>query len=249
MRNVKFAVVLVVAALLATTVLATDPDARTQFAAKRATVEADDADGLYRLALWAKAAGLGPESRETFARVLHVKSDHPGARKALGYELIGGLWLKGDAAMRAKGFVRRDNAWILTEETATGDAKARAQEETAQKALLALGSPDERTRELAMRSLDALPADRLVRPCIITLERGPVPSRMFATNQLAGRRSDESMTALIRTSIMDVSPEVRAAATEAVRASDDPDVVYPYLRAMDSSSLRESRGALPTSRR
>jgi hypothetical protein len=136
--------------------------------------------------------------------------------------------------MRAKGFVRRDSEWILAEETQVGDEKARAEEESAQKALLALGSPDVRTRELARKSLAALPAARLVRPCMLTLERGPVPSRLYATETLAGTKSDESLTALIRASIMDVSPEVRAAATDAVKAADHPDAIFPYVRAMES---------------
>jgi hypothetical protein len=230
------AIVLVAAALAAAAAVSRSaPDVRKEFAAREAKVEATDADGLYRLALWARGSGLLPEARATFLRALRVDPDHRAARKALGYELIGGLWLRGDAAKRAKGFVFRDGRWLLAEELAAGREKARAEEEQAAKALRALASGEAEVRTLAVRTLAELPAERLVRPCILALEQGAEPARLYATKALAGQTSDECVTALIRASIMDVSDGVRTAATAAVAAAANPDTIYPYLRALTSA--------------
>jgi hypothetical protein len=137
--------------------------------------------------------------------------------------------------MRAKGFVRRDGEWVLAEEIDTKKAERLAQEERATKSILALGAEDERVRDLAAAALEGVPEDRLTRPCMLVLERGPEASRLYATRHLAERDTDESLAALIRTSIMDVSPKVREAATAAVASIGHPDAVYPYLRALASS--------------
>jgi hypothetical protein len=227
---------LVLAALVtAATITVSAPDAREEFAALKAKVVATDADGLYRLALWARGSGLVPEARETFLQVLRVEPDHRAARKSLGYELIAGLWLRGDAAKRAKGFVFRDGRWILSEELEAGNEKALAQEAQATKSLRALGSSDKDVRILAARTLAELPAERLVRPSILALEKGPAPARLYATKALAGHKSGECVTALIRASIMDVSKDVRTAATQAVAAAASPDAIYPYLQALTSA--------------
>jgi hypothetical protein len=228
------AVLIVLGALTGAGLVGAEPDVREEFAARLEKVDGKDADALLRLALWARHAGLVPEAKEMFVRVLHVEPDHRRARKALGYELIGGLWLRGDAAKRAKGFVRRDGRWILAEELEAGEAKRQAQEETATKAIRALCSDDERVRGLARKSLAALPAERVVRPALITLETGKQPSRLWAVEFLAGRATDETLVALIRSSIMDTSPEVRALATQAVTEAGHEDAVYPYVRAVES---------------
>ncbi len=71
-----------------------------------------DAKLFYALALWARERGLANRSNDLFRKVIDHDPDHEGARKALGYEKVGGQWLAGDELMAAKGFVRVDGRWI-----------------------------------------------------------------------------------------------------------------------------------------
>ena len=104
---------LVLSAALAAPVLASDPPQGAQAA--------------YREAVVHEAEGRADAARAAFERVVTLDPDHKAARRALGYESIGGRWLKGDDLMRAKGMVRVDGRWIASEEVrrrATASAPA-----------------------------------------------------------------------------------------------------------------------------
>jgi hypothetical protein len=61
---------------------------------------------LYRGALLQEAAGRAAEARRGFQRVLALDPDHRAARRALGYERVGGRWLRGQALERARATTR-----------------------------------------------------------------------------------------------------------------------------------------------
>jgi hypothetical protein len=84
-----------------------DPYSEFETRAKTAT----DVKGMLELAAWAKEKGLGTKSMELYRRILTIDSDQPDARKALGYEKVGGVWLAGDDLMMARGFVKYRGRW------------------------------------------------------------------------------------------------------------------------------------------
>ena len=213
-----------------------EKSAMDEFRARRDAVDEKDIDALYRLALWAEMSGLGAEARDTFARVLVVEPDHQRSRVKLGYELIDGLWLRGPAAMRAKGFVRQDGRWVLAETVDRTAEKNRELEKTAGRHLVALISPDERTRHYAAEALATMPKEALFRPMVAALQGGAVAARVAAVEGLCDRiGTEEAIAAVIRTSVMDQDESVRNVAVSHLAALESPDTIYPYLRALGSS--------------
>lgn len=72
----------------------------------------DDAAGRWKLAQWAKSAGLSAASRREIDSCLAADPDHAEARAAAGFEKIDGQWLKGDDVKTAKGLVKVDGRWM-----------------------------------------------------------------------------------------------------------------------------------------
>ena len=61
---------------------------------KLAATKPYDAEAHYKLGLWCRESGLETESVERFEKVLMLNPNHDAARKALGYEVEGGEWVR-----------------------------------------------------------------------------------------------------------------------------------------------------------
>lgn len=77
------------------TVLRIEPsdDAATQLAEQRAQLNAKDADGHYRLGVWAVQNGLPVPARELFQTAIRIQPEHVAAQLALGRVFLDGAWL------------------------------------------------------------------------------------------------------------------------------------------------------------
>lgn len=126
---------------------------------------ADDATA-YRLALEWAALGRAEAAQRAYERVIAVAPDHPAARRALGFERVGGRWLAGDDLRRAKGFVQVGGRWVLAEE-APDLALARRR-----KAEAALRSTRSEVRTAAAQELARLADRRAVPPLVEAWARG-----------------------------------------------------------------------------
>src|SRR5882672_2773127 len=82
------------------------------------SAKADGARGLVEVALWGRENGLRNRADDLLDRVLRLDPDQPDARKALGYERVGGRWLRGDDLKTAQGMVKLEGKWL-----AGGDAQ------------------------------------------------------------------------------------------------------------------------------
>lgn len=58
----------------------------------------DSAEGQFALAQWCDSVGMRAEKRKHLLRVIELDPEHAGARAALGYVRINGLWVDGRAA-------------------------------------------------------------------------------------------------------------------------------------------------------
>lgn len=67
---------------------------------------------LVDVALWGREKGLGRRADDLLQRVLKLDPDQSDARKALGFERIGGQWLKDDELQVARGFLKVDGKWL-----------------------------------------------------------------------------------------------------------------------------------------
>lgn len=88
---------------------ATDLD---QYLERSGVLAKDDTAGRWKLAQWAKAAGLSAAYRREIDFCLAADPEHAEARAAAGFEKIDGQWLKGDDVKTAKGLVKVDGRWM-----------------------------------------------------------------------------------------------------------------------------------------
>ena len=86
-----------------------DPASEFDTKAKAAT----DVKGMLELATWAREKGLGSKSLDLYRKILTLDPDQADARKALGYEKVGGQWLAGDDLMMARGYVKVNGRWMM----------------------------------------------------------------------------------------------------------------------------------------
>src|SRR5262249_25009231 len=78
--------------------------------------KADGAKGLVEVALWGRDHGLRVRADELLERIIRVDPDQAEARAALGYQRIGGRWLKGDDLLIAQGMTKIDGKWMSSTE-------------------------------------------------------------------------------------------------------------------------------------
>ncbi len=97
--------------------------------ARRAALQADDAEGHYQLALFCRENGLKKFEKELYRETLKINDQHPGANEAVGNVKYEGVWMTpaererrlssaADAEMRAKGLVPYDGEWVTPEDKA-----------------------------------------------------------------------------------------------------------------------------------
>ncbi|MHC4971653.1 MAG: HEAT repeat domain-containing protein [Planctomycetota bacterium] len=220
-------------------------ESRFEEFSRRADALGDDAAGWYRLALWARENNVARQ-HEALLRVVELDPDHRAARRELGYERVGDEWLTAEDAKRRKGFVLAGGKWMLKAEAdrlmrnglmeqaeVTADHRRRARE-----IVLALLDDDEEIRAAAAEMLGELPDGALVRPLKRLLYAPHVETRILTVKTL-GRIGDRAaLPWLIRSSMFDAKPEVRAAAYRSIKGFSDTDVFYPYARAIFSKNPR-----------
>jgi len=212
---------------------------------RRAAALGDDAAGWYRLALWARENRVA-RRHEALQRVIALDPDHRAARRELGFERVGGEWLTADDAKRKKGFVLASGKWMLKAEAdrlmrhglmeqaeVTEEHRRRARE-----VVETLLDDDSEIRAAATEMLGELPDAALVRPLKRLLYAPHVETRILAVKTL-GRIGDRAaLPWLIRSSMFDAKPEVRATAFRSIKGFTDADVFYPYARAIFSKNPR-----------
>jgi hypothetical protein len=223
-----------------------DGGARATFAERRAALEDGDASGLVRLAIWCRENGLSVEAKRCWGEALAADPDNTLARRALGYEKVEGVWLRGDALRKARGFVRLNGRWALREEVIAYEAKQREsllRDEESKEAMeraahlvRALGAADERSREAASLELSSLPVETTFRPLVAALNSAvSTETRLGAVEVLSGYEPRDSLRPLVRASLMDDAEPVRDAALAAVKAYRLPGILAPYATALASS--------------
>ncbi len=197
----------------------------------------DDAAGHYRLALSLEAQGLADLARQEYEAVVAADADHAAARRALGFENVDGKWLQRSEALRLRGLVLYQGAWMLPAEV---DAKAKGHRRVAPKdaellsamKTAATGAPA-LARAAATRIAKAPLAERVEAATALLVQRDP-NVRRWACQTLAAAGDEASLRPLIAVSVRDPHPEVRAAAVKAAASFGQDDIAIPLVRALGS---------------
>jgi len=215
-------------------------DIRSDYAQRAASIEKDDANAQFQMALWCAEHGLKVESRKHHRMVVVLKPDHRASRRALGFESIGGRWVSGKDKMRAKGFVKHDGVWLTPEEyrhyaaDKVAAEEARAARIKGNAAIKMAWSKDATKRQRAMGMIEEIDARHRLRPLAIAARINYGDVRRFAVKQLGELDTDEALPPLYKRAIFDRDEGIRKAAAEAIRDTDAKGKIGPFVRALQS---------------
>ena len=206
---------------------------------RRAEAAGADADARYRLSLWCEEQGLKAYAQRELRAVVTLDPDHRAARRGLGFEKVHGRWVSGKEAMEAKGFVEHDGAWVTPEEHALfakdeiAAAKAKEARKVADEALKKAWNADPAVRGRSMAILERLDAEHRLRPLSIAARINHKDVRMRAVTGLGELNDRDALPALYKRAIFDDDEEVRAAAVDAIKATDAQGKIGPFVQALN----------------
>ncbi len=214
--------------------------------AAREALAPSEVVGRYRLALASEAAGCPEFARELLTEILALDPEHAAARRALGYEKVGGEWLTEAQARRAQGLVLFRGVWMLPAEVeaasqtpaaaVVGEAAADVARVVQWLNVLAGG-------EAALRSAAQSALARTAAPLLLSagqqalLDRSP-DVRIEACRLLGDLGDESALRALVFSAARDVDSRVRREAVLAAQSLGHDDTAVPFLRALGSENLQ-----------
>jgi hypothetical protein len=85
---------------------------RASIALQKGKLEKKDADGHYKLGLWAKSNGLPAEALVLFQHAIVADADHEHARREMGYQKVDGIWRTEREVKIARGLIEFEGDWM-----------------------------------------------------------------------------------------------------------------------------------------
>jgi hypothetical protein len=138
-----------------------------EFEDRASRIAADDGQGWLALGDWADAQGLGTQAREAYNRALSAAPDNARANEAVGNVYVGGRWVGGDEAYRARGYIRFEGQWMtppeqeaILRERAADNAMAHQRRESEVRAREAEARADEAEARARQAESDAAAAEK-----------------------------------------------------------------------------------------
>ncbi len=196
----------------------------------RAAATPDTADGHFALAEWCGEQGLRSEAHRHLLRAIELDVNHAGARRALGYVRVGGLWVEGrtPATRREIEPEPADEAERLVR-AVQGEWQRRIQ--LIRRDWLESGKADrvEAGRQRILEIRDPL----AIGPLAEVLSRSrDVATRRLLVEALAALPDEEATLNLAIMGLVEPDRAVREMAVAALTHRDDPQVAIQYRRAL-----------------
>jgi hypothetical protein len=217
--------------------------------AKSAATKADLAKEHYLFGVWAREHGFEDDARAEFKAAIAADPSHEASHQALGQVRAGSTWLEHDEAMLAKGLVRRNGAWLLKEEAAILDLPAqerarRAQEQKKVGTLLsAYASGTGAARKFALEALSGVDDKYKLDPLAYALRSRSTDVRLYAAKELGRLADRRALRPLVWRVIHDPDETVRAASLAAAKTIGDPNLVVPFVAALNSDNQQTRMNA------
>jgi len=221
-----------------------DATAADEFRARREAVEDGDAKGLLALAKWAGRQGLADEARAAAEAALAADPGNAAARELLGESKSCGAGKCPEAAMKAKGLVRRDGRWILQAEAdaldrrAAREREATEEEKRAARLLESLGDASPAVRTYAAESLGSVEPALRRRMYMVGARHRNAGVREASAAGLGVKGDEGAARTLLQLAVKDPKAEVRASAARSLRALGLREVAKPLVRSLDSANAQ-----------
>lgn len=98
-----------------------------EYVSRSRTID-DTVEGHWELAEWCRVQGLGEERKDQLEQLLDLDTDHPEARKILGYVRHLGRWMTKEDEMAERGYLRYNGRWVTRQELELKQANAQQHE-------------------------------------------------------------------------------------------------------------------------
>lgn len=214
---------------------------------------ADTASDQWKLAEWCKVQQLPAERNVHVARVLDLDDKHNGARRAMGFVLIDGQWVKHAETKRQDGYELYKGRWRTIQEIELLEVTAKRELE--EKEWLGkirrwrreLDTP--RAREAAQYLIEI--QDAVAVGPLVTVMREDKNRRvkMLFADVLAEIESPAAVQGLVRVSLSDADEEVFHYCLDKIVKLNPPHIADPYIKALkDTNNITINRAGIALGR-
>ncbi|MFC1588066.1 HEAT repeat domain-containing protein [Planctomycetota bacterium] len=200
-------------------------------------VDDPNADGFYRLALWAHSKGLSDKVNSNLQAAVKLNPEHEKARNALGYFRHQDKWMTPDEIMTAKGFVKYEGSWITESEY---DWITEREEQTGVNKMFSkydLSSlDDEQTIAEIKRLLRMQSDEEQIQFLISGLTHEVNGFRQFCAKELGRFANETVMDSLMHTALLDKKRDVRMQSVSSLQRISTKSNVSPekdLVKALD----------------
>ena len=206
-----------------------------EFSTRFRALSPDDAEGFFRLGLWAEQHGMSKEARLCFERALQIEPDHTGARLQLGYVRVGSKWLLFEEAQKQKGLVKYKGRWMTPQEAEKLKFAERKRKMTrlVDSLSVALRSRDPLRVKKAEEEFAKIKDPAALEAIARNFPRLKAEHRLMVVNILKNNfRMEDSSDILIGIALRDPDEDVRKAAAESLRQLRCPWAYVEFLKAL-----------------
>lgn len=214
----------------------------------------DTAEDQFTLAMWCEAHKLAKQRKLHLERVVELDPDHERAREKLGYIRRDGKWLTSSEWNEARGLVRFNGRYVTPQQKEILEQKKRQDDEEKEwhqrvklwKGWMTGNDPSRaRTGEDRLRSIEDPSA---IEAIVGHLGKDNAEAiRVLMCEILKNVPGDQAAMELFKRSIIDVSPNVRWAAIDALVEREDEKAVRWYmgqLKTDNNTVIRRAAEAL-----
>lgn len=205
----------------------------------------DTAEAHFSLAAWCDQQGMRGEQRKHLRRVIELDPDHEGARTALGFVRVNGIWIDGRTApskpTTAPGGARSTQSPPAGDDDADDEKLVAAIQAQYARRIRAIRSTylDGATPELVAegrRRIQEFQDPLAILPLARILSEGKVVSREILVDMLARFTQDEATMNLSAMALLDADEGIRRRALSLIVRRDDPRIAAQFREALRSNN-------------
>ena len=213
----------------------------------------DTASDQWKLAEWCKVQQLTAERNLHVARVLDLDDKHAGARRAMGFVLIDGQWLKHAETKRQDGFELYKGRWRTIQEIELLETAAKRELEEKEW----LGKVRRWRRELdtarareAAQYLTEIQDPVAVGPLLVVLKEDKNRRvKMLFADVLGAIKSPAAVQGLVSVSLSDTDEEIFHYCLDKIVKLNPPHIADAYVKALkDNSNVTINRAGIALGR-
>lgn len=200
----------------------------------------DTAADQWKLAEWCKVQQLAAERNVHVARVLELDESHAGARRALGYVLVDGQWIRHATAKRQDGFELYKGRWRTIQEIELLEVTAKrelAEREWLQKIRRWRRDLETDKAREAAENLTKIQDPVAIAPLVVVIKDDTNRRvKMMFVDVIGELTGSAAVQALVNVSLTDTDEELFHYCLDKIVKLNPPHVADSYIKALKNSN-------------